>query len=567
MTKARDFADIAGAVSGGKIASADVNVSFENISDTGTTGTKVATGTTAQRGSTAGQFRLNTTTGNFEGRDSSGNFRTIEATPTVSSVDVTEIASDTAGNVTIVVTGTNFSSGGTVSFVGTSATFNASTTTYNSATQVTVTAPYASFLNAQEPYKVRFTAPSGVAGMSGSGLINVDNAPAFTVAAGSLGSLHDSNRAGSQLTAVAATDSEGDAITFAIQSGSIPAGLTFNSNGTFSGTANQVGSDTTSNFTVRASAGGKTSDRAYSATVQKPPVYMSATGGAITTDGDYRIHTFKNDAAGGNAWDNYTSAFVVQWTGTDSTYGDKVWYLLVGGGGMSERNGGGGAGGLLTNGATATYDKTVTAQSYSLTVGGGGGTSTGYLGSGTGDNSDGQGGDSTLFGLTALGGGLGGQNGGSLGNGGSGGGGASDYQVTAGSGTSGQGNNGGAGRDPHPESAGGGGGAGSAGTTPGNSGYGHGGDGLQNAITGTNIYYAGGGGGHGMFSNPGNGGQGGGADAGNNASYSSGDSAENYLGGGGASKTSIEGGATLTAQYSKNRNGGSGVIIVRYKYQ
>jgi len=42
MTKARDLADIAGAVSNGKIASDDVNVSFENISDTGTEGTKVA---------------------------------------------------------------------------------------------------------------------------------------------------------------------------------------------------------------------------------------------------------------------------------------------------------------------------------------------------------------------------------------------------------------------------------------------------------------------------------------------------------------------------------------------
>ena len=68
MTKARDFADIAGAVSGGKIASSDVNVSFENISDTGTEGTKVAVGTTAQRGSTTGQWRYNSTTGFFEGR-------------------------------------------------------------------------------------------------------------------------------------------------------------------------------------------------------------------------------------------------------------------------------------------------------------------------------------------------------------------------------------------------------------------------------------------------------------------------------------------------------------------
>ena len=47
MTKARDIADF----------------KFENIVDTGTEGTKVATGTTGQRGSTQGQIRFNTTTG------------------------------------------------------------------------------------------------------------------------------------------------------------------------------------------------------------------------------------------------------------------------------------------------------------------------------------------------------------------------------------------------------------------------------------------------------------------------------------------------------------------------
>ena len=59
------------------------SVTFENITDTGTEGTKVATGTTAQRGSTEGELRFNTTTGKFEGRNAVGNFVTIEATPTV----------------------------------------------------------------------------------------------------------------------------------------------------------------------------------------------------------------------------------------------------------------------------------------------------------------------------------------------------------------------------------------------------------------------------------------------------------------------------------------------------
>ena len=130
------------------------SVSFNNINDTGTEGTKVASGTTAQRGTTTGQWRYNTTTNFFEGRNTSGTFSTLEPTPTITGVDDTEVDSAGGGDQTIVVTGTNFSSGGTITFVGNAgAEFNASTTTFNSATQVTAVAPKNSFLNAQEPYK------------------------------------------------------------------------------------------------------------------------------------------------------------------------------------------------------------------------------------------------------------------------------------------------------------------------------------------------------------------------------------------------------------------------------
>ena len=50
------------------------SVTFENITDTGTEGTKVATGTQAQRGGTTGQWRYNTDTGFFEGRNTDGTF-------------------------------------------------------------------------------------------------------------------------------------------------------------------------------------------------------------------------------------------------------------------------------------------------------------------------------------------------------------------------------------------------------------------------------------------------------------------------------------------------------------
>ena len=150
-------------------------LSLENIVDTGTEGTKVAVGTTGERGTTAGQFRYNSTTGKFEGRDGSS-FVSLTASPTITSIDDTEVDSAAGGNQTIVITGTNFATGDVASFIGSSANFNAATTTIDSATQITAVAPKASFLNAQEPYGVRVTSSGGLAGTLAS-QINVDNAP------------------------------------------------------------------------------------------------------------------------------------------------------------------------------------------------------------------------------------------------------------------------------------------------------------------------------------------------------------------------------------------------------
>ena len=91
MTKARDIADF----------------KFENIVDTGTEGTKVASGTTAERGSTAGQIRFNSTTGLAEYYTGTA-FKTIDSPPTISSLDVTEVDSQAGGNQTIVITGSGF---------------------------------------------------------------------------------------------------------------------------------------------------------------------------------------------------------------------------------------------------------------------------------------------------------------------------------------------------------------------------------------------------------------------------------------------------------------------------
>ena len=282
MARNRDISKLL-STSNGKIAGTNLDVSFENISDSGTEGTKVATGTTAQRGSTTGQWRFNSTTGYFEGRNANG-FAQLEPLATISSVDDGEVDSAGGGNQTIVVTGTGFSSGGTISFVGSSAEFNATTTTFNSTTQVTAVAPKASFLNAQEPYKVKFTSSTGVSGTSSTGLINVDNAPTWTTGAGQIGG--NIFEGESVSTTVAASDAEGDTVAYSVSSGSLPSGLSINSGtGAITGTAPNVSGDTTSSFDLRATAGSKTTDRSFTIIIKDNPLAGVSEFSALNYEG------------------------------------------------------------------------------------------------------------------------------------------------------------------------------------------------------------------------------------------------------------------------------------------
>jgi len=256
MTKARDLA----------------NFNPTNITDTGTEGTKVASGTTAQRGSTTGQFRFNSTTGLAEYYTGTG-FKTIDTPPTISSLDVTEVDSQAGGNQTIVITGSGFSSGATVTFVGNSGTdFNASTVTVNSETQITAVAPKASFLNAQEPYGVKVTNVSGLAVILAS-QINVDTSPSWQTASGSLGSIF-SNDTGNHFT-VSATDPDGDTVTYSETASVLSSqNLTLNSStGVISGDPTDVSSDTTLSFTLRATANSKNADRAFTILLKPPTNY------------------------------------------------------------------------------------------------------------------------------------------------------------------------------------------------------------------------------------------------------------------------------------------------------
>jgi hypothetical protein len=117
MTKARDISKLL-STANGKIAGENLDVSFENITDTGTEGTRVATGTTGQRGSTAGQLRFNTTTGLAEYYDGSG-FKEVDAPPSISTVSSSNIGElDIANGYDLTINGSNFATGAVVKFIG-----------------------------------------------------------------------------------------------------------------------------------------------------------------------------------------------------------------------------------------------------------------------------------------------------------------------------------------------------------------------------------------------------------------------------------------------------------------
>lgn len=235
----------------------------------------------------------------------------------------------------------------------------------------------------------------------------------------------------------------------------------------------------------------------------------------------------------------------------------QVEYLVVGGGGGggSRHGGGGGAGGVLSGVVQAA------SSSYAVQVGTGGAGAPQHSNDQywLGVPQSGQG--SSVFGVTAAGGGSGAGSGAGPTSGASGGG--SSSSSTVGLGTVGQGFAGGAGVSGSNDgwwAGGGGGGAGALGSSAFHSGGwaygGNGGTGLASSITGSSVHYGGGGGGAtGSGQAAGTGGLGGGGNGGRATAGTN--AAANTGGGGGAgghSNVNFAGGA-----------GGSGVVVVRYK--
>ena len=321
------------------------------------------------------------------------------------------------------------------------------------------------------------------------------------------------------------------------------------------------------------------------------PEYIVASGGTPTTDGDYKVHTFTGPGT-----------FCVSAVGNPAGSATIDYLVVAGGGAGGYANGGGaggGAGGLRYSASTycnptpcgggAASSLPVAVAGYPVQVGGGG---PGV--SGSPDYKQGTPGSNSVFTgtttITSAGGGGGGggctpptcaspPNGAAGVNGGSGGGGGKTdnpgggVATTAGVGNTppvspAQGRDGGTGGVPNPNIGGGGGGhstdgqpgcGGSPGSRPNDAG--DGGNGSVVAINGTCAAYAGGGGGN-AEGQPapaqGSGGSGGGG-AGVQTG-SSGNAGSINTGGGGGGIDSVPAGQTSGA-------GGSGIVIIRYKFQ
>ena len=288
--------------------------------------------------------------------------------------------------------------------------------------------------------------------------------------------------------------------------------------------------------------------------------YITATGGTITTVcTNFKVHTFTGPgtfcvSAAGNACGSNTVSYVA---------------VAGGGGGVGDRSGGGGAGGYREGKASSdSYTASpivapaglpVSVQGYGIVVGSGGAGVNSGPGISTGQGNSGS--VSTFSTITSAGGGKGNRTGPINGGSGGSGGGGGFNSAGGGSGTGGsgntppvsppQGNSGG--NSGGTDVTGGGGGATSAGATgPGGKA---GGTGATSSINGTPTARAGGGGGIAS----GAGGTGGGGTGSGDCSGSPGGSTSgttNTGGGGG-------GGGSNTCAGS----GGSGIVIIRYKFQ
>ena len=335
--------------------------------------------------------------------------------------------------------------------------------------------------------------------------------------------------------------------------------------GAFNSTLNTNGQSVTLIY-VDGTRGWKTVTDS-TANVTGAPNFITATGGTITTSGDFKIHTFTSDGT-----------FTINTAPTPAN--NNVSYLVVGGGGGTGTSGGNSAGGAGAGGfregktpatpytaspLVAPAGLPVATGSYPITVGAGGAGGD----AGSAPEQPGTQGVSSIFStITSAGGGRGaGPVAPGVGGPGGSGGGAAGGGLGRAGGCGNtppvsppQGNNGGTSPPGSPDAnGGGGGGAGAAGTNASGPTSGSGGNGVSTEITGSAVTRGGGGAG-GAYTpagaSMGSAGSGGGGGTNANAAGNNGTANTGGGAGGPSANSAVDGSA-----------GGSGIVVIRYKFQ
>ena len=252
---------------------------IDNITLDGTEFVRVPAGTTAQRPSSAagGQLRFNTDLGTLEQYNTATNsWQAIDSPPIISSLAITgsATAADPAGGETITLTGSNFKANATVTIGGTSA----NSVSVVSSSSITFTTP----AKTAGDYDVVVTNTNGLAATLQNG-ISYNGTPAFTTAAGNVGSIAE-DQAMSTITIVAA-EPDGGTLAFSVTSGALPTGVSMSSVGAITGTPNvNPTSNTTFNFTVTATDNeNQTNSRAFNLIVLRP-IYATQISNSLRFD-------------------------------------------------------------------------------------------------------------------------------------------------------------------------------------------------------------------------------------------------------------------------------------------
>jgi len=260
---------------------------------------RVPHGTTAERPGSpaAGYLRFNTTIGTLEQWNTNTNsWAAIDSPPIIASRAYagSETAVDPAGGETITLTGSNFKAGATVTVGGTTAP----SVSIVSSSSITFTTP----AKTAGDYDIVVTNTNGLAATLTNG-ISYNGAPAFTTAAGNVGTLFNSE-AMSTITIVAAEPDSGT-LAFSITSGALPSGVSLGSaNGQLTGTPNPtISANTTFNFTVTATDDeSQTNARAFNLIVLRKIYNVPITRSLMLNDNEAQYLNRTPSASNRRTW-------------------------------------------------------------------------------------------------------------------------------------------------------------------------------------------------------------------------------------------------------------------------